>query len=158
MAFELLKNLARNIIALDENLLLNEILLDKSFQAFILSLNTDEQLFKEGVNSLNVSLDSIGGGYSDATKFGTNSFEGKVSKGQPIDRVTLKDSEKFHESFEIVLNPKDFDIVSDPIKDGVNLFERWGKDVEGLTPEHLQIVIDAISGKLEKLIREKIAA
>jgi len=52
-----------------------------------------------------------------------------------------------------------FDIVSDPNKDdGTSLFDRWGKEIEGLTEENLQKVIDAIRSKIIPIIRARILA
>ena len=158
MAFERTKRLLNNAISLDENAIIDTILIDKAFQAFIINLNTEEQLFKQGINALNVKLDTIGGGYSDATIIGTSNFEGKISKGQPTDRVTLKDTGEFYESFKITLNKDNFVISSDPMKDGTSLFQRWGKEIEGLTPENLQLVIDEIRKKMVPLVLLKLAA
>ena len=158
MAFERTKRLLNNAIRLNENQIIDEILSDKAFQAFIINLNTEEQLFKQGINALNVKLADVDNPYTEATIEGTSQFEGKRSKGQPFDRVTLKDTGEFYESFRITLNKNNFVISSDPIKDGTSLFQRWGKEIEGLTPENLQLVIDEIRKKMVPLVLLKIAA
>lgn len=144
-----LRKMAQNFIKLDVNAIINEILSDKSFQEFIISLNTDKQLFEEGINSLDVSLESIGGAYSPFTVLI------KKEKGQPTDRVTLKDTGEFYDSFRITLNPTDFELDADPNKDDTNLFKEWGEDIVGLTDENLQLVIDVFREKLAPLILEK---
>jgi hypothetical protein len=152
MFFERVYRILNNALRLDENLIIGEILSDKNFQQFIINLNTEEQLFKEGINALNVSLESIGEGYSEFT------IQEKSRKGQPTDRVTLKDTEKFYKSWKVLVKDGGFELTADPIKDGKNILERWGQDVIGLTPEHTQIVIDAIREKFIPIVLQKILA
>ncbi|MAF43741.1 MAG: hypothetical protein CMI54_06200 [Parcubacteria group bacterium] len=154
MYFEPLKRMLNNIIRLDENALIKEILSDKKFQEFIIKLNTEGQLFEEGIDSLGVSL----GDYSPATIEGTSSFEGKKDKGQRYDHITLKDTGDFYGSFKISLSNTSLNITADPKKDDSNLFDDFGKEIVGLTDKNLQIVINAIREKLIPKVRLKIAA
>jgi len=52
MAFDRVKKILDNALALDENKIINQILSNKSFQEFIIDLNTEGQLFDKGINSL----------------------------------------------------------------------------------------------------------
>ena len=159
MALSRVIRLLDNVINLNENAIINEILSNKDFQQFIIDLNTGDQLFEEGINALGVSLESIGGPYTEATIHGIPGvFKGKLDKGQPIDRITLKDTGDFYKTFKIVLGESSFQIEADGKKDGDNLFTRWGKDVVGLTDENTQKVIDAIRKRIVPIIRERIAA
>lgn len=155
MAFERTKRLLNNAIRLDENLIIDEILSDKAFQSFIINLNTEEQLFKQGINALNVKLSDIGGPYSELT-MELSALDGRPKKSR--DHVDLRATKKYHDSFKITLNKNNLAITSDPIKDGTSLFERWGKEIEGLTPENLQLVIDEIRKKMVPLVLLKLAA
>ena len=137
-----------NIIAIDENQIINEILLYKGFQRFIIDLNTEDQLFEKGIDSLGVSL----GEYSDFTK------AKKKIRGERIDHITLLDTEEFYKSFAIKVKNGDFLIVADGQKEDTNLFEEYGKDILGLTDENLQIVIDALRQKIIPLLKKKIQA
>lgn len=119
-----------------------EIARTKEFQTLVIRLNTEDQLFKEGEDSKGKSLKSIGGGYSPFT------IEIKKSKGQPTDRVTLKDTGAFYQSFDVIPYKGGFRIDADPIKDETNLFKEWGEDIVGLNPENLQIVIELYKNKL----------
>jgi len=155
MAFERTKRLLNNAIRLNENQIIDEILSDKAFQAFIINLNTEEQLFKQGINALNVKLSDVGGPYSELT-MELSALAGRPKKSR--DHVTLRDTKEYHDSFKITLNKNNLAITSDPIKDGTSLFVRWGKEIEGLTPENLQLVIDEIRKKMVPLVLLKIAA
>jgi len=140
-----------NIIALDENQIINEILSDKGVQEFIIDLNTQGQLFEKGIDSLGVSL----GDYAPTTIEGTVNFEGKKEKGQRFDHITLNDTGEFYRSFKIVLSDKSFRIVADGQKDDVNLLDEF-RDILGLTDENLQLVIDAIRKKIIPIIKTQI--
>ena len=108
----------------------------KEVSEFIVFLNTDVQLNDEGVNSLGVRLSSIGGNYAPSTA--------RKKRRNPGD-VNLKDTGKFYDSFSVIVQPNgDFVINSQPIKNGVSLFNRWGDKVEGLTKENAQLVFERI--------------
>ena len=141
-----------NIIALDENQLINEVLSVREFQEFIIDLNTEGQL-REGVNSLGVSLSSIGGLYSDRT-ITISLKKGRPKKSKSL--VDLHDEGDLYKSFRIVIKLKSFIIAADTDKGDTDLLQRYGKDVLGLTDEHLQIVIDALREKIIPIIKHKI--
>ena len=130
------------VINLDQDVIISNILKDAEFQRFIIDLNTEEQLFEKGIDSLGASL----GDYSDFTKVV------KGIKGQRIDHITLEDTGDFYKSFAIKVQNGGFLIVADGQKEDTNLLEEYGKEVLGLTDENLQIVIDAIKEKLIPII------
>ncbi len=150
---EALRKLVNNVINLDINEILSELWLDVSIQKTILDLNREDQLFDKGIDSLGISLESIGGAYSPVT------VQIKRSKGQPTDRVTLKDTGDFYETFRIKVGPTFFDIDADPKKDETDLFVEWGEDILGLTDESLEIlqdillplIINKINGEIRNL-------
>lgn len=152
MAFERTKRLLNALIRLDETKIINDILSNKDFQKFIISLNQNDQLFEEGIDSLGVSL----GSYSTATIEGTANFEGKKSKGQRFDHITLLDTGEFYKSFKITVTNGGFIMDANPVKEDGNLFDDFGKEIVGLTQENLQIVIDAIREKILTKIRKQI--
>jgi len=154
MAFDRVKKILDNALALDENKIINQILSNKEFQRFIIDLNTRGQLFNKGIDSLSVSL----GDYATTTIEGSGSFRGKRDKGQRFDHVTLLDTGEFYRSFKIVLSNDSFEIVANPIKDDSNLFDDWGKDIVGLTEENLQKVRDAVTEKIIPIIKAAILA
>jgi hypothetical protein len=65
----------------------------------------------------------------------------KRKKGQPTDRVTLKDTGDFYSSFQVLPFKGGFIIDADPIKEDTNLFDRYGEDILGLNDENLQLII-----------------
>ena len=139
----------RSAQALDVDRMFDAILTDKGLQDFILKLNKD-QLFA-GEDSLGISLESIGGSYSAFT------IEAKKNKGQPTNRVTLKDTGKYYDSYTLDLGKGFFAIDSDPIRGDTNLEEEWGDNLEGLQDENLQKIIEIIRVKLQQETRRLLA-
>lgn len=138
MALEGLINRLNNVINLDQDVIIENILRDEEFQRFIIDLNTEEQLFEKGIDSLGASL----GEYTDFTK------AVKRIKGQRLDHITLEDTGEFYKSFAVKVQNGGFLIVADGQKEDTNLLEEYGKEILGLTDENFQIVIDAIKDKL----------
>ena len=142
MALEGLINRLNNVINLDVDAIIENVLRDAEFQRFIIDLNTEEQLFEKGIDSLGASL----GEYTDFTK------AVKQVKGQRLDHITLEDTGEFYKSFAIKVQNGGFLIVADGQKDDTNLLQEYGKEILGLTDENFQIVIDAIKDKLIPVI------
>ena len=115
----------------------------------IIEMNTQEQLFQKGVDSKGVPLMDIGGDYSFVTK------DIKDFLGQPIDRVTLKDTGDFYRSWTVRILADTIFIEADTIKDGDDLRQRWGNDILGLTEESKQKLINYAIGKYRQHILNK---
>ena len=149
---------ARGAIALDEDQMFNSILADKSFQEFILFLNKS-QLF-DGEDSLGVSLEKIGGGYSFTTEFLNDgksfSFAGETKTKNQGDSPFLLDSGEYYDSFKIELGNGFFVIDSDPQKEDNNLEDSYGDNLEGLQDDNLQKIIDVIRKKFIQAVRKQI--
>ena len=70
---------------------------------------------------------------------GFSNFTLSLGQKQGRLKVDLYDTGEFHESFRIEnISATGFDINSDSVKDGVDLKDRWGKEIEGLTFESVQ--------------------
>jgi hypothetical protein len=115
---------------------------DKGFNAFIISMNRNEQLYFEGIDIDGKKLKS--GTFSAIANNRPYSFtteQIKKQKGQPIDRVTLYDTGQFYKTFKIVLT-QDFDlqIIANTNKADGDLTETWEKII-GLTEENYQRAI-----------------
>lgn len=134
------KRLLDNINKLDINDIFNQLWSDNKTQNFIIELNTEgqptSQLFKFGIDSKGVSL----GDYSDFT------IQLKIEDGQPFDRITLKDTGDFYETFVVRPLKKGFSLNANPNKDGDNLFKNFGEDIVGLTKDN-EIVLAAFIEK-----------
>jgi len=158
--FDELKRLAKGVLNLNANLIIQQIILNNKFQEFILDLNRREQLF-EGLNSLGVELDS----YSEFTESelnaeGENRFQYKGKKKSKLagEPVFLFDSGDFYESFTLEVNTDSLIFDADPIKDdGTNLFNEYGSDILGLTEESTEILVLLLREKAVPIIQNEIS-
>jgi hypothetical protein len=95
----------------------------KQNELVLTDLNTQDQLFQKGINSKGTSLP---GPYAPFT------IEYKRFRGQPTDRITLRDSGDFYEGFFV--NATKFPIEIDSRDSKRNdLVQEWGVDIFGLT-------------------------
>lgn len=135
MGFEWVEKLAKSNVQRDiGNVIKTDFVSDQ-----IIYLNTEAQLFQLGINSENVKLSDIGGSYSPVT------VTIKQAKGQPTNRVTLRDTGEFYGTFRVFVYPNgDFGIMANPMKDDTNLFEEWSEEIVGLTPENLAKILEVI--------------
>ncbi len=151
-----LRNLLNVFLKLDVDQIALDITRKPTFKKLIISLNTEglptSQLFELGQDATGRTLESIGGEYSPFTK------EIKKSKGQPIDRVTLKDTGDFYATFNVIPFNGGFTIEADTIKDGEDLQDSWGDNIVGLSQENLQILIEAYKQEIANILNRKINA
>jgi hypothetical protein len=139
--FGIAKRKLGSIVKLDQNKLLRQILSGTEIQELIIFYNTEDQLFRKGQDKLGRDLDSVGGGYSPYT------IQIKTEKGQPVDRVTLKDTGAFYDSFKVVVGDTYIEIIANPMKGETDINREWGGYVIGLQPENVQKVIDYVKEK-----------
>ena len=160
----------RAAISLDETAMFNVVLTDNGFRKWILDLNRS-QLF-QGEDSEGKSLGDIGGGYSFTTEFlnegvrftfkpSDSEFgdveggsKGKVQGQDPF----LLDTGDYYSSYTLKVGNGLFKIESDPFKDGENLEDSFGNNLEGLQDKNLQKVINAIRKTFSKEVRSLITA
>lgn len=95
-----------------------EITEEKETQDFLIEVLQD-QLFTTGEDGNGLSL----GDYSPIT------VQIKRAKGQPTDRITLKDTGKFYDSYEIEPFEGGFIIDADGRKKDTDLLVRYGDDI-----------------------------
>lgn len=100
-------------------------------EAFIVELNSEEQLFEKGITSTGVSI-------ADYAPYSPVTVEIKQQKGQPVNRVTLRDEGDFHASFAIVADNEQFEIVANDwkVKD-LTLY--YGDEILGLTDDNIRV-------------------
>lgn len=101
-------------------------------EAEITAMNTRDQLYERGVNSLGVKIADYAP-YSDFTA------AMKEAAGQPHDRVTLRDTGDFHRSFRVEAGPRQFRIAAADPKAG-RLKRKYGARVIGLTADNRDIL------------------
>lgn len=100
-------------------------------QQKIVELNV-EQLYEYGENSLGVRIDT----YRPYTPY---TISIKQEKGQPYDRVTLRDTGDFHRSFGVVFEPTGFYITATDHKTQ-ELIDKYGPEIFGLTEINRQTI------------------
>lgn len=98
-------------------------------QQRIVEMNV-EQLYDYGMNSLGIRIDTY-------EPYSPYTVRIKQEKGQPYDRVTLRDTGDFHKSFEVVFEPMGFYITATDYKTQ-DLVDRYGARIFGLTSENKQ--------------------
>jgi hypothetical protein len=139
MLFGRLKEVLNNVTKLDVNNIMfmyfngNEGVKDE-----VIRLNTDEQLFNKGVDSVGRELESIGGSYSDVT------ILFKRAEGLPFDRVTLFSTGAFYDSFIVKAQKDGILIEANTFKNGKDLQNRWGDNIIGLTELSLNELVEYI--------------
>ncbi len=135
--------------------------INKNAQALI-ELNTggrkakyfqDGQLWS-GVNANEVDLFDIGGGYSFTT------IQNKKEFGLPTDRVTLFDTGEFYFTFNLFVKNNQLLLSADTIKENeqgerIDLQDRWGQDIIGLSENSIEKLANFIAQDFVKwLIKE----
>lgn len=100
----------------------------KDAEEEILGLNTEDQMYKKGVTA---EGEKITPGYTEGTK------AIKKAKGQPTDRVTLRDTGDFHESVFVDAEEKGLRFGADDPK-AEKLYKKYGSDVIGLTADNIK--------------------
>lgn len=94
----------------------------------IIHYNADEQMYKLGQDKKGSVIRPA---YRPAT------IRLKRSKGQPTDRVTLRDTGRFHKT--LIVTPKDDHVeISSDVEYAKYLFKRYGDDVLGIQEELLK--------------------
>lgn len=102
-------------------------------EAYIVDMNAEEQLFEQGINRLGVEI-------SDYAPYGPVTIEIKEAKGQPTNRVTLRDEGDFESSFFLEVGTKQFEIKASDWKTE-ELIKKYGRQILGLTDENIAILI-----------------
>lgn len=122
----LLQNTMRFNNELKSGRLIRDIIVEN--EALIIDMNAEDQLFEHGLTSTGVSIASYAP-YQPAT------IEIKRQKGQPTNRVTLRDTGEFEEAFYVEATNDQFTISSHDEKTD-DLVYKYGKEIFGLTAEN----------------------
>jgi hypothetical protein len=129
----------------------------KDVKRFIIDLNTNSQLFDQGINSEGVPLKAISG--SDSTPSGYKPLTIQIKsrnsgKGGKTSNITLYDTGDYYESHKVTVDSKGFIITANPQKTDSNLFDRWGEEIVGLTDESLQRLINLLTERYKEYTRD----
>ena len=111
----------------------------------IIRLNTDEQLYK-GIDANSKAITPTYTSYTIAIK---------RRKGQPTDRVTLKDEGDFYKSFDIAFSNDEFEIKATDIK-RASLQRKYGSNILGLNEDSRNELAKAILPIVIKSVKERL--
>lgn len=101
--------------------------------AEICDMNAQEQLYEQGINRLGVDI-------SDYAPYSPITIDIKKLKGQPTNRVTLRDEGDFHSSFYVVATDTSFEVKAKDAK-AEHLLSKYGSQILGLTRENLMTLV-----------------
>lgn len=129
----IIQNLSATIAQFEKSIpdLIAKVIVDN--QEFIIDMNAESQLYDKGINRFGVDI-------SDYAPYSPITIEIKREKGQPYNRVTLRDEGKFESSFFIEFLNDGFRISASDAKTAA-LTRKYGDGILGLTDENLQVVI-----------------
>lgn len=131
--------------ALDSGRIAKEIVRDND--NILIDMNAQDQLFAKGVNRLGVRIDE----YRPYSPF---TIMVKIEKRQPYDRVTLKDTGEFYNSFFVETAEDRFYIKASDEKTD-RLIKKYGAEIFGLTNESLaEFINDYVKDEAAKKVKE----
>lgn len=133
------------LVALEgkEDDIIEEITKQKETQEFLIFV-LQEQLFQTGEDGKGIAI----GMYSPFT------IAIKKRKGQPTDRVTLKDTGDFYRSYVIIPFNGGFTIDADGEKEDKNLFDIYGDDILLPSQESLDLIAEYYEEQLIEYIKK----
>lgn len=102
-------------------------------ESIIVEMITQQQLYEQGIEGRGIEISSYAP-YAEST------IRKKIKKGQPTNRVTLKDTGDFYKSLRIEFDDKGFYIASNDFKSPY-LLEKYGPTIFRLTDENLKTLI-----------------
>lgn len=115
----------------------------------IVKMIADEQLYEQGIEGRGIKIASY-------KPYAPRTIRDKIRKGQPYDRVTLRDTGEFHVSLKVVFDNEGFYITSDDEKSQY-LLDKYGKTIFRLSDENLKILInDYIRPSLKSKLKERL--
>lgn len=132
---KLIDNLRQRVTEFNDLLqsgrLIQSIILENEY--VITDMNSEDQLYEQGVNRLGVNI-------MDYAPYSPLTIEIKKEKGQPYNRVTLRDEGYFEQSFYVEADTQQFTIKAADWKTE-DLIQRYGRQILGLTEENKIILI-----------------
>lgn len=126
---EKIQRLIDNLSYIEKNfdLYVEDIIREK--EQIIINFNRESQLYNKGITSKSKDISSY-------KPYRRVTIQIKQDKGQPTDRVTLKDRGDFYEGFYIEYFEEGF-LISSTDEKTKKLKAKYGEDIFGLTNENL---------------------
>ncbi len=116
----------------------------------IIELNQD-QLYDLGEDSKGNKLWS----FSPSMPYSPYTIKIKQAKGQPTDRLTLRDTGAFYKSFTVEVEGTSIVLDADGQKQDNNLFSQYGIDILGLNDQNMSIFLERLTNDVIFYIKEK---
>lgn len=124
----------------------NEIL---KHEDIIVKMITQEQLYDFGIEGRGIEISSY-------SPYRPRTVKYKIRKGQPYDRVTLKDTGEFYASLHVECDDEGFYVTSSDDKSQF-LLKKYGKTIFRLTDKNLKVLLhDYIRPSLKQKMKEYI--
>lgn len=139
-------NLAHRLRAFDEVLGKELVKVVLAHEEEVIAMITQDQLYDRGINGDNVEIVSY-------MPYAPSTIKRKIKKGQPINRVTLRDTGKWYNSLKLVYDVDGFYVVSTDEKNKY-LTDRYGPKILKLTREHLNELVRGFRPELAKKLKE----
>ena len=146
--FEELRKVNKNMQQITAAKVLTILIGRPEFKDLIIRLNTEEQLFKKGIDAQGKSL----GVYADFT------IIKKKEDGLPSGHVTLFQEGPFYKTWTVKVVGEDIIIEADGDKGDKNLMDVYGEDIVGLFTDSLDILINEIEIVLPELVEDLLLA
>lgn len=113
----------------------------------LIDMNAQDQLYAKGVNRLGVRIDEY-------QPYRPLTIQVKIEKRQPYDRVTLKDTGEFYDSFYVETAEDRFYIKASDEKTNW-LIKKYGAEIFGLTNDSLaEFINDYVKDEAYNRIKE----
>lgn len=113
----------------------------------LIDMNAQNQLYAKGVNRLGVRIDEY-------QPYRPLTIQVKIEKRQPYDRVTLKDTGEFYDSFYVETAEDRFYIKASDEKTNW-LIKKYGAEIFGLTNDSLaEFINDYVKDEAYNRIKE----
>jgi hypothetical protein len=126
--------------------IMRQVFVNENLDAVISDMNTEGQLWF-GIRADETAIEPA---YTRRT------VTRKLKRGQPVDRVTLKDTGRFYASFRAILLPSG-DIDIDATDSKIDALEaKYGDTITGLTPGNTERLRQRILRGVEKIIRSEL--
>lgn len=113
----------------------------------LIDMNAQDQLYAKGVNRLGVRIDEY-------QPYRPLTIQVKIEKRQPYDRVTLKDTGEFYDSFYVETAEDRFYIKASDEKTNW-LIKKYGAEIFGLTNNSLaEFINDYVKDEAYNRVKE----
>lgn len=113
----------------------------------LVDMNAQDQLYTKGVNRLGVRIDEY-------QPYRPLTIQVKIEKRQPYDRVTLKDTGEFYDSFYVETAEDRFYIKASDEKTNW-LIKKYGAEIFGLTNDSLaEFINDYVKDEAYNRVKE----